>query len=44
MIAEPFIGYVSVLIEAIGILLVPKNILKAYTFIVLLTIVLFFMV
>lgn len=44
MIAYPLIGYLSIFIEAIGVLLVPKNRLKAYTLVVLLTIMLFFLV
>ncbi len=44
MIAYPMIGFYSILIEAIGILLVPKNRLKAYTLVVLLTVILFYLV
>ncbi len=44
MIAYPMIGYLSIFIEAIGILLVPKNRLKAYTLVVLLTVILFYLV
>ncbi len=38
------IGFLSIFIEAIGILLVPKNRLKTYTLVVLLTVILFFLV
>ncbi len=44
MIAYPMIGFWSIIIEAIGVLLVPKNRLKAYTLVVLLTVILFFLV
>ena len=44
MIAYPLIGFYSILIEAIGMLLIPQNRVKVYTLIVLLTVVLFYLV
>ena len=38
------IGFYSILIEAIGILLIPKKRLNVYTLIVLLTVIMFYLV
>ncbi len=44
MIAYPMIGLASIILEAIGVLLVSKKYLRGYTLIVLLTVVVFFMI
>jgi len=44
MIAYPMIGLISVMLEAIGILLVSKKYLRGYTLVVLLTVMLFFII
>lgn len=44
MIAYPLIGFVSILIEAIGILLVPQKRVRAYTLVVILTVIMFYLV
>lgn len=38
------VGLVSIILEAIGVLLVSKKYLRGYTLVVLLTVVLFFMI